>query len=185
MLAIALSASAFLPPALFEWSRSGLANGELWRLVTGHWVHLGAGHLALNIAGLMVVCLLFQRHPPVTEWIAYLLVSPLVISLGLLWQAPDLAWYRGFSGCLHGLLVFTALFSLRSEQRWGLLVLGFVALKLAYENALYTPELENPFIGGRVIRQAHWLGALTGAIAGLLSILAEKRFRKPVKSSQG
>ena len=94
--------------------------------------------------------------PPVTEWIAYLLVSPLVISLGLLWQAPDLAWYR-----------------------------GFVALKLAYENALYTPELENPFIGGRVIRQAHWLGALTGAVAGLLSILAEKRFRKPVRSSQG
>lgn len=183
VLAIALSVSALLPPALLEWSRSGLVNGEYWRLATGHWVHLSAGHLALNLAGLMVVGLLFKRHRPLSEWIGYLLISPIVISLGLLWLAPDLAWYRGFSGCLHGLLVFTALFNLRSEQRWSLLVLGFVALKLAAENVFYTPVVENSFIGGRVIHQAHWLGALTGAIAGLLATLAEKRFRRPVKSS--
>ncbi len=183
MLAIALSASAFLPPALFEWSRSGLENGELWRLVTGHWVHLGAGHLALNLAGVTVVCLLFRRHPPLKEWIAYLLISPLVISLGLLWQAPDLAWYRGFSGCLHGLLVFTALFNLSSERRWSLLVLAFMAVKLVAENTLYNPATENTLIGGRVILQSHWLGALTGATAGLMSILAERWFRKPAKSS--
>jgi rhomboid family GlyGly-CTERM serine protease len=174
VLAVALCVSAFLPPAMFEWSRIGLANAEYWRLATGHWVHLGVGHLSLNLAGLMIVCLMFKRHPPLTEWVAYLLLSPLVISLGLLWQAPDLAWYRGFSGCLHGLLVFTALFNFRSEQRWSLLVLGFVALKLALENAFYTPEVENSLIGGRVILQAHWLGAITGAIAGLLSILAAK-----------
>ncbi len=183
ILAIVLGAGAFLPPALLEWSRSGLANAECWRLATGHWVHLGVGHLALNLAGLMIVGLLFKRHPPLPEWIGYLLISPFVISLGLLWLAPDLAWYRGFSGCLHGLLVFTALFNLKSEQRWSLLVLGFVAFKLVAENAFYTPAVENPFIGGRVIHQAHWLGALAGTIAGFLATLMEKRFRRPAKSS--
>lgn len=183
VLAIALGLFALLPPALFEWSRRGLANAEYWRLATGHWVHLGAGHLALNLIGLAIVGLLFKRHPPLTEWVGYLLISPFIISLGLLWLAPDLTWYRGFSGCLHGLLVFTALFNLGSEKRWSLLVLGFVALKLATENTFHTSAMENAFIGGRVIHQAHWLGALTGAIAGLLAILVDKRLKTSAKSS--
>lgn len=183
VLAIALGLFALLPPALFEWSRSGFSDAEYWRLATGHWVHLGVGHLALNLAGLGIIGLLFKRHPPLSVWVAYLLISPFFISFGLLWWAPDLLWYRGFSGCLHGLLVFTALFNLKSERRWSLLILGFVALKLAAENTFYTPAMENSFIGGRVIHQAHWLGALTGAIAGLLALLVEKRFRTPVRSS--
>ena len=183
VLAIALGLVALLPPALFEWSRRGIASAEYWRLATGHWVHLGVGHLALNLAGLAIVCLLFRRHPPLTAWVGYLLISSIVISLGLLWLVPDLGWYRGFSGCLHGLLVFTALFNLSSEQRWSLLVLGFVALKLATENGFHTPAIENAFIGGRVIHQAHWLGALTGVIAGLLAIWVGKRVRTPARSS--
>lgn len=177
-LAIVLSATALLPPTLFEWSHNSVVNAEYWRLATGHWIHLGAGHLALNLAGLAIIGLLFKRHPPLIEWVGYLLISPFLISLGLLSLVPDLTWYRGFSGCLHGLLVFTALFNLSSEKRWSLLVLGFVALKLIAESMLYSPATENTFIGGRVVHQAHWLGALTGAIAGLL----EKRFRTPAKS---
>ena len=64
-------------------------------------------------------------------------------------------------------------------------MLWFVVLKLALEDTFYTQEMVNPLIGGRVILQAHWLGALTGAIAGLLSILAEMLFRTPAKSSPG
>lgn len=168
VLAVLLVAASLLPAAVLEWSRTGIADGEYWRLVTGHWVHLGTSHLLLNLAGLLVTGLLFMRHPPLTWWLGYLILSPLFISAGLLLATPELAWYRGFSGCLHGLLVFTALSNLKSDTRWSLIVLAFIAVKLAFENVLYPAVGENPLIGGTVITEAHWLGALAGLAAGLL-----------------
>ncbi len=51
----ALLAAAFLWPAsALEWSREGIPGGEYWRLLTGHWTHLGLNHLLLNLAGLLV-----------------------------------------------------------------------------------------------------------------------------------
>ncbi|MBL3555499.1 rhombosortase [Marinobacter sp. JB05H06] len=171
LLAALLAFAALIPAVALEWSRPGIAAGEYWRLITGHWVHLGTNHLLLNLAGLLVTSLLFTRHPPLAWWLSYLALAPLVISAGLLLIAPELAWYRGFSGCLHGLLVFTALFNLRSDTRWSLIILGFIALKLLFENVLYPATGHNPLIGGSVVTQAHWLGALTGLGAGIMLLL--------------
>lgn len=168
VLAALLVAASLLPATTLEWSRSGIFGGEYWRLITGHWVHLGTNHLLLNLIGLLVAGLLFTRHPPLAWWLSYLVLAPLAISAGLLIAAPELAWYGGFSGCLHGLLVFTALFNLKSDTRWSLIVLGFIAVKLVFENILYPAAGENPLIGGAVITQSHWLGALTGLVAGIL-----------------
>lgn len=168
VLAALLVVASLLPATALEWSRTGIADGEYWRLITGHWVHLGTNHLLLNLAGLLVTGLLFMRHPPLAWWLSYLILSPLFISAGLLLVAPELAWYRGFSGCLHGLLMFTALFNLKSDTRWSLIVVGFIAVKLVFENVLYPAAGENPLIGGAVITQSHWLGALTGLVAGIL-----------------
>jgi len=168
VLAILLAAASLWPATALEWSRASLADGEYWRLLTGHWVHLGVNHLMLNLAGLMVTGLLFTRHPPLFIWISYLILAPLAISLGLLAADQDLAWYRGFSGCLHGLLVFTALYNIRADRRWSVIVLVFVLLKLMTEVFLYPATGENPLIGGVVITQAHWLGAMTGLVAGIL-----------------
>lgn len=170
VLAGLLAAASLLPATAFEWSSTAIQGGEFWRLLTGHWVHLGLNHLLLNLAGLMVTGLLFTRHPPLPMWISYLIIAQLAISSGLFLVAPELAWYRGFSGSLHGLLVFTALYNLRMDTRWSLIVLVFILLKLAMENFLYPPVGENPLIGGHVIVQSHWLGALTGLIAGLLAL---------------
>jgi len=136
VLATLLVAVYLLPATALEWSRTGIAAGEYWRLMTGHWVHLGINHLLLNLTGLLITGLLFRRHPALGWWLGYLMLSPLVISTGLLLVAPELAWYRGFSGCLHGLLVFTALSNLKSDRRWSLIVLGFMAVKLAFEKFL-------------------------------------------------
>lgn len=176
VLAVLLALASLLPPTAFEWSRSAIAGGEYWRLLTGHWVHLGINHLLLNLGGLLITGLLFTRHPPLGFWLGYLIVSPLAISAGLLIVAPELTWYRGFSGCLHGLLVFTALFNLQavnlqSDARWSVIVLAFLALKLLLESFLYPATGVNPLIGGAVITQSHWLGALAGAIGGVLLLL--------------
>ena len=173
LLAALLVVASLLPGATLQWSRPELVDGEYWRLLTGHWVHLGTNHLLLNLAGLLVTSLLFSRHPPLAWWLSYLILAPLAISLGLLITAPELAWYRGFSGCLHGLLVFTALFNLKSDTRWSLIVLGFIALKLVFENIVYPAAGHNPLIGGKVVTQSHWLGALTGLMAGIMLLKRE------------
>lgn len=177
LLSAVLVLASLLPVALLEWSRTEIQGGDYWRLITGHWVHLGPTHLLLNLAGLLVTGLLFTRQPPLAWWLSYLILAPLAISSGLLITAPELAWYRGFSGCLHGLLVFTALFNFRSDTRWSLIILGFIALKLAFENVLYPAAGHNPLIGGAVVTHAHWLGALTGLVAGVLLLLRE--FTRP------
>lgn len=170
VLAALLAAAYLWPAGALEWSRSGISGGDYWRLLTGQWVHLGLNHLLLNLAGLVVTGLLFTKHPALPIWISYLILSPLAISSGLFLAAPELDWYRGFSGCLHGLLVFTALYNIRTETRWSLIILGFILFKMTAEVFLYPAVGENPLVGGQVIVQSHWLGALTGLAAGLLAL---------------
>lgn len=165
---VALQVAAFAHPALtdlLEWSRNGMVQGQWWRLLTGHWVHLGTTHLLLNVAGLALLGLLFDR-PMSTGWlVGYLLTAPVAISLGLAWAVPELDWYRGFSGCLHGLFVMLALANLRRQPRWNGLLLTGLAAKLMLEP--YLPGSTAGLIGAPVIYQAHGLGALTGLVAGL------------------
>ena len=44
--------------ALLKYDRLAIEGGDWWRLITGHFVHLGLSHLALNIAGLLLVWIL-------------------------------------------------------------------------------------------------------------------------------
>ena len=40
--------------------RSALRDGEFWRFLTGHFVHLNWAHLGLNVAGLVLLQQLFE-----------------------------------------------------------------------------------------------------------------------------
>ena len=170
-----LIAAALAPPSQLEWSRPALADFQLWRVFTGHWVHLGLPHLALNLAGLLVLALLFRRQPPVGAWTAFLLFSQAVISAGLWWLTPELEWYRGFSGCLHGLLVFTAIHDLGRDRLWCGLILAAVLIKLVWEQTAGALPGGSELIDGRVITEAHGLGALAGLVGGILVRIAVRR----------
>src|SRR5258706_12532151 len=53
------------PPwaAQLQYERTSIGAGEWWRLVTAHWVHLGARHLLLDVAGLVPVWGAFAPRP--------------------------------------------------------------------------------------------------------------------------
>ncbi|WP_404364757.1 rhombosortase [Marinobacter sp.] len=163
-----LIAAALVPPTNLEWSRAGLAEFEVWRLLTGHWVHLGLPHLLLNLAGLLLVALLFRQQPPIVSWAVFLPASQVFISAGLWWLTPELEWYRGFSGCLHGLLVFTAIHNLPRERAWCGFILVAVLIKIAWEQIAGVFPGTSALIDGRVITEAHGLGALTGLVGGII-----------------
>src|SRR5262245_13977247 len=56
ILAAALGGDAIRMELRYE--RAAVFRGELWRLVTGHIVHLGWSHTLLNLAGLALVWML-------------------------------------------------------------------------------------------------------------------------------
>ena len=53
----------FLAPVQFaKYDRVLVLEGEVWRLVTGVWVHLTWAHLFMNLLGLALVLALFRKN---------------------------------------------------------------------------------------------------------------------------
>ena len=64
LAAVALIAYMALGAAPEAWiyDRVAIGGGEVWRLVTGHWVHTDSWHALWNIAALLLLGLLFERR---------------------------------------------------------------------------------------------------------------------------
>ncbi len=159
-----------------RYERTAISAGEYYRLLTGHFVHLGTGHTLLNAFGLGLVWLLVGGAFSIVGWFAILAVVIAVIDLGFWYLMPSLDWYVGLSGVLHGLLVAGLVGSLR-VRRWESLILGaIIAAKLAYETVVGPMPGSVEAAGGAVIVEAHLYGAAGGLLGGvLLSIVAVVR----------
>jgi rhomboid family GlyGly-CTERM serine protease len=125
------------------YAREEIMHGAFWRLFTGHLVHFGGGHLAWNLAVVLVAGVWLERsHPVSTRW--FMLTSPVVLGLALLWLEPRLEFYGGLSGIATGLITLLGLHGLRgtSRDRWcGVALLVFVGLKTAGEWTDRVPTL--------------------------------------------
>ena len=94
---------------LGRYQRDAIENGQYWRLVSGHLVHLGLGHLWPNLAALVIVAALFDGELRNADWWRVSLASAAAIDVGLYAFEPDVAWYVGLSGVLHGIVAAGAL----------------------------------------------------------------------------
>jgi rhomboid family GlyGly-CTERM serine protease len=161
-----------LAPAL-EYRRALLAT-EPWRLLTGHMVHANWRHAAGNaLAWLALARLLAPELAPARQ--ALLLASGALGTGLLLWlAAPEVEWYRGLSGSLHGLAASAAVLWLarpgrdgrRSGRTWPALVLVAVWVKVAAEQLAAAPLAYENWLGVTVITRAHLFGAATGTLCG-------------------
>jgi rhomboid family GlyGly-CTERM serine protease len=107
---------------------------------------------------------LFPRHYSWRQWLLILLASAAAIDAGFVFYEPQLQWYVGLSGVLHGALAAGAIAWWRQESRPLALALTVVlAAKLAWEQ--WHGAL--PFSGDMtVVVDAHLYGALGGGLAG-------------------
>src|SRR5690242_13776108 len=69
-----------------QYDRHAIFRGEYWRLVTGHLVHAGFRHMALNLAGGAIMAALFARTYSLRHWTLILIVSLVAIDLGFLFR---------------------------------------------------------------------------------------------------
>lgn len=149
---------------LLRFERASLINGEWWRWITAHFVHLNVAHLSLNLAGLALCGLLVGQGLTGVQGISVLTGALLGCSLGLWLLNPQLEWYVGLSGVLHGLLLGGALGLPRSQQRWKWIIAALVLGKLVFEQFGGPPLATQKLIEHSVIVDAHLYGAAGGTL---------------------
>jgi rhomboid family GlyGly-CTERM serine protease len=161
---------ASLMNPLLRFDRGDIYEGEIWRLITGHFVHLGIYHALMNIIGLLLIPSIFPAaidNKNLPKAILFIAVS---ISLALLTCSPQLDWYLGFSGVLHGLFAFCIVLHLSSKMSIDWLILGALTFKVIYEQLPdYDANYLKDYIHAPVAVDAHLYGTLAGIIWGLLT----------------
>lgn len=157
---------------VLRYDRTGLATGEFWRLLSGHFVHGDLRHLVLNLAGVGLVALLFQTEYRPRDWFLINLGAILAIDAGLWWLSPEVDWYVGLSGVLHGALAAGAFAAWFRQSRTFAAALTLVLLcKLGWEQFNGTTGLAGDM---PVIVDAHLYGFIGG---GLTAIGLKMSFR--------
>ncbi len=160
-----------------RYDRAAILEGEWWRLLTGHLVHLGWAHLALNLAGLLLAWLLAGGALQPREWGVVLGGTALLSGLALLVFLPALEWYVGLSGVLHGLLLAGVLAGWRAGLRDAPVIAGLVVVKLVWEQVSGPLPGSVEAAGGPVVVDAHLYGGISGVLA-LLAVLAWRARRR-------
>ncbi len=151
-----------------RFDRRAIEQGRMWLLLSGNLVHLGWPHLWMNMAGLLLTGVFFGRYVPLRVWVLLLLFSGLSVGIGLYLFTPELNYYVGLSGVLHGLFVMGAWLERRLYPLAGYGLLTLMAAKLAWEQLAGPMPGSESMIGGAVAVDAHLYGAMSGALFALL-----------------
>lgn len=154
--------------AWLRYERALVADGEWWRLLTGHITHLGWTHLALNVMGLALMWALFYDDYPLRHWVLILVCSLIAIDTAFFFIERDLRWYVGLSGVLHGVMAAGTLAHLQRHEPDVWILLPFLTTKLIYEQFVGTMPYSLEAANGPVVVDAHLYGTLGAVVAVLM-----------------
>ncbi|MCF7853577.1 MAG: rhombosortase [Candidatus Pacebacteria bacterium] len=164
--------------AVLELDRQALTGGQLWRVMTCHFTHWSADHLAWDLTAFVILGALCEVRDR-RGMLGVLLVSAVMISLGTWVFLPHLNAYRGLSGLDSALFGLAAVFlvheRLHVRDFRGLvllaLVLGAFAAKVAYEigygGTVFVDSTEATMVP---VPLAHVVGCAVGCMAALWRI---------------
>ena len=144
-----------------------IENGELWRVISAHFMHVNWHHFAMNMAGAALCLAVFRFDIAAKHWLmSAVLISLFSSSLIYLFYLPTQS-YVGFSDTLHGWIVIGILAMLTTEPKLATAMLTVLIGKLLYENFIEPPSAEL-LQGSRVATESHLFGALGGLIYSVL-----------------
>lgn len=126
---------------LLIYDRERVLAGEVWRLATGHAVHLSWTHAAWNLMAFSVVGAWLERRYRV-PYLWLIALTPLVCGPYFLIALPDMARYGGLSGLVSAGVVYLGLTEMRQpgpvRAIWATILLLFAA-KVGYELQIGQP----------------------------------------------
>jgi rhomboid family GlyGly-CTERM serine protease len=125
LLALATLASPGLTGVL-AFRRGELADGQVWRLLTGHWTHWSVDHLAWDLLVFALAGGLLESRGR-GRFLACTAISAFAVGAGVWSFEPAIGEYRGLSGIAAALFTAAAIDALSRSPRAG----GISAVPLA------------------------------------------------------
>jgi len=159
-LVLALAGLHWLVPdkTLLYFSASDISGGEIWRIVTGHFVHADWEHLLWNGLGLTVLGAVIEQHSRVLVWTA-LVTGVASVSILLLTPFSQLDYYCGLSGVLNTLLLVALWLEWTRTRSWLIIAIACGAVAKA---------LIEVSLGASIVTHISWPPYAWSHVAGLI-----------------
>jgi len=170
LLVVAAGIATYVIPGLASqmvYDRSAILSGEVWRLLTGNWVHFSPSHLFYDLLALGIAGWIIERRG--YPHFGHLCVLAAVgIGTALLAIRPEVQSYGGLSGVATGAITYLALRGLKEPGPWrwicvaGLvLIAGKVLLESLTGRFIIAAANSVPFVP---LPLSHIVGALTASL---------------------
>ncbi|MEP4889643.1 MAG: rhombosortase [Aliiglaciecola sp.] len=151
--------------------RGSLAEGNYWQFLTANFVHTNTNHLLLNIAGILLLWAIHGQYYTVKNYLIGIVLLSICVTLGIYLFSPNLVWYAGLSGVLHGIFVYGAYLDICNKVKFGWLLMLGVWLKVLHEQLYGADQMISDLIAANVAVDAHLYGAVGGLVCICISLV--------------
>ena len=159
----------------FVLERTWLSQGHFYQPITGHFLHTNFIHILFNLLGLLLLWALHGDDYETLSYLAKFVITCVVITICMYIFSPEIIWYVGLSGAIHGVFAWGCIRDLENKRSSGWLLIIGLAIKVGNEQingaGTFMPEL----IDASVAVDSHLYGALSGLLIGVVSLL-KRRF---------
>ncbi len=155
-----------------KYQQEWVLAGELWRMLTAHFVHTNWMHTALNIG---TACMVVRVLTPARS-LAAIGIQAVIMAMGISFMSVTLLsgtdWFVGLSSVIHAYIA-RELIKRSVINKDGVLASALMLLlaKIAAEQTGYAGEATAKLIESPVFYDGHLFGVTVGISMGLLSVV--------------
>lgn len=160
--------------AYLAFDRDSLLAHQYWRAISAHFLHTNIWHLFLNLLGLLLLWLLHGDYANSRELLLQSFCLGAGISVCIYLFTPNILWYVGLSGVLHGLFVIGAMQDIKNKRFSGYLLLVGVIIKILDEQLSGPDQSLQSLIQANVAIDAHLYGVFLGLPMGMIIMQRNK-----------
>ena len=148
-------------------------QGEWWRLLSGHLLHLDQQHLFFNVLGLWVVYFLFYGYFTPLGLALLLSYLAVMVGAGVLFFTPEITHYAGISGILYGFFAWGAMADVRSGFFTGIVFLVAIIGKTSWDLWIALAERGEDGLAGVAV-EIHFLAVIAALLLHFSALLVRK-----------